>query len=61
RMDLAKLGRPADEPFVAHDLLSGAHFRWQGADQTIGLGPGRAHIFHIEPGQRSEQDFETFE
>lgn len=60
RLDLSSIGVAADAPFVAHDLLSGSHYQWHGADQVIGLEPGRSHILHIESAGRDEQDFETF-
>lgn len=60
RLDLALLGQSSECPFVVEDLLTGVRHRWQGADQTIGLGPGAAHIFHVEVADLGERGFETF-
>jgi starch synthase (maltosyl-transferring) len=60
RLDLEAIGQTHDAAFVAHDLLTGVRHRWHGADQTIGLEPGAAHVFHIEDTDKGEQGFETF-
>ncbi len=47
---LAELGLAPDEPFVAHDLLSGARFPWVGARNYVELDPATlpAHVLRIE-------------
>jgi len=61
-LDLAALGLPLDDPFQAHDLLSGARFLWKGERNYILLDPARApcHIFRIRRRVRTERDFDYF-
>ena len=48
-LDLEELGFEDDEPFVAHDELTGDTYTWQGAAQYVFLHPSRqpAHILHL--------------
>jgi starch synthase (maltosyl-transferring) len=49
-LDLDALGLPADEPFEAHDELTGQTFRWQGATPYVALDPSMpAHLLHLRP------------
>lgn len=50
QVPLEDLGIDEDTPFVAHDLLSGQKFAWQGRRSYIELAPstGPAHLFRIE-------------
>lgn len=59
---MEELGLGRDEPFLAHDLLSGERFAWRGPKNYIELNPARspAHILRIEPIARTERDFETY-
>ncbi len=61
-LDLSALGIPADLPFQAHDLLTGARFLWKGARNYVALDPGSApaHIFRIRRKVRTERDFDYF-
>ena len=61
-LDLAALGLPMDQPFQAHDLLSGARFLWKGPRNYVSLDPAHApaHIFRIRRKVRTERDFDYF-
>ena len=60
RLNLGALGLEHDEAFIARDLLSGVSYEWSGADHTIGLGAGGAHVLHISTRSSGEQSFEHF-
>ncbi|MGO8719827.1 MAG: alpha-1,4-glucan--maltose-1-phosphate maltosyltransferase [Acidobacteriaceae bacterium] len=47
-LNLAELGVQPDQTFGVHDLLTSQRYQWTGARNYIQLGPGRAHIFHVE-------------
>ncbi len=49
QLDLAVLGIGYDEPFAAHDALSGACYRWQGPRPWVRLDPADqpAHLLHV--------------
>lgn len=61
-VDLESFGLDRDSPFEVHDLLTGAHFLWQGARNFVRLDPERvpAHIFKLRRRVRTEQDFDYF-
>jgi starch synthase (maltosyl-transferring) len=59
RLDLRKLGVVADGEFVVRDLLTGVGYHWRGAEQIVGLGPGRSHVFHVESGLSERVEAET--
>ena len=47
---LAELGLDADEPYVVHDLLTGARYTWRGSRNYVGsirLAPG--HVCRRRP------------
>ena len=48
--DLDHLGLDREKPYQMHDLLTGAHFLWQGARNFVRLDPARvpAHILRVE-------------
>ncbi|HVF75527.1 MAG TPA: maltotransferase domain-containing protein [Acidimicrobiales bacterium] len=48
-LDLELLGLPWDEPYEAHDELSGATYTWQGPHPYVRLDPanGPAHVFSL--------------
>jgi starch synthase (maltosyl-transferring) len=50
-LDLGALGLPWDEPFEAHDELTGQTFVWQGATPYVRLDPAEtpAHLLHLRP------------
>jgi starch synthase (maltosyl-transferring) len=61
-LDLAALGLEPDQPFQAADLLTHAHYLWQGPDNYIQVDPHAmpAHIFVIRRRLRRERDFDYF-
>lgn len=61
-LDLASLGLDADQPFQVEDLLTHAHYLWQGQRNYIEVNPhsAPAHIFRIRRRVRTEQDFDYF-
>jgi starch synthase (maltosyl-transferring) len=63
-LPLDALGLPLHHPFHVQDLLSGAHYTWQGADNYVKLVPNEtpAHIFRLyhKPRQTGE-DFITYD
>lgn len=50
-LDLEHFAVAPDEPFVAHDLLTGVRYRWQGRRNFVMLDPTTlpAHVLRIEP------------
>lgn len=46
-LDLAALGLVEDRPIDAHDLLTDAHYTWNGSRVFIQLEAGRSHIFNL--------------
>ncbi|HEX8323548.1 MAG TPA: alpha-1,4-glucan--maltose-1-phosphate maltosyltransferase [Tepidisphaeraceae bacterium] len=61
-LNLTAMGLTPDRPFQAHDLLTGARYRWQGHHSVVKLDPGSlpAHVFAIRRHARTEFDFEYF-
>ena len=61
-LPLAQLGIAEDKPFQAHDLLSGAHFLWQGKRNFVSLDPQASpmHVLRLRSRLRSEHDFDYF-
>jgi starch synthase (maltosyl-transferring) len=61
-LDLDELGVGHDEPFEAHDLVTGQRFRWQGSANYVELNPAviPAHVLHIRAHPRDERDFATY-
>lgn len=61
-LDLAALGINTDQPYQAHDLLSGQRFIWRGGRAFVQLNPftSPAHIFALRRRVRSEQDFDYY-
>lgn len=61
-LDLAPLGVSMQQPYQAHDLLSGARYLWHGARNYVALDPAHspAHIFRIRRRVRTERDFDYF-
>lgn len=49
-LDLGVLGLDPRRPYVMHDLLTGATYRWQGSDNFVMLDPSglAAHLFSVE-------------
>ncbi len=61
-LDLDVLDLSHDRSFQVHDLLSQAHFTWQGARNYVELDPHQipAHIFEVRRFARSENQFEYY-
>jgi starch synthase (maltosyl-transferring) len=59
-LDLLKIDE--NGPYQAHDLLTGARYRWQGRVNYIELNPASipAHIICLRRHVRTENDFEYF-
>jgi starch synthase (maltosyl-transferring) len=60
-LDLEALGLDDDEPFEAHDLLSGERYPWRGARNFVELDPWRApaHLLRLRSLRPPEQQTET--
>jgi starch synthase (maltosyl-transferring) len=63
QLDLVALGVDPHQPFQVHDLLTGAHYLWNGPRNYVELNPHRmpAHVFRIRHHLHTERDFDTFE
>jgi starch synthase (maltosyl-transferring) len=61
-LSLESLGLNPDQPFQVHDLLTDAHFLWQGPRNFVQLDPQSVpvHIFRIRHRTRKEHDFDYF-
>jgi starch synthase (maltosyl-transferring) len=61
-LDLDSLGLDAERPFQMHDLLTNAHYLWQGPRNYIEIDPhsAPAHIFRIRRRIQTERDFDYF-
>ena len=61
-LDLASLGVDAERPFQVHDLLTDAHYLWQGPRNYIEVNPqsAPAHIFRIRRRVHTERDFDYY-
>jgi starch synthase (maltosyl-transferring) len=48
-LDLAALGMPADDPYLAHDELTGQTFTWQGHTPYVKLDPAETpgHVLSL--------------
>ena len=62
QLDLTALGVDPHQPFQVHDLLTGAHYLWNGPRNYVELNPHRmpAHVFRIRHHLHTERDFDTF-
>jgi starch synthase (maltosyl-transferring) len=63
QLDLEALGVDPLQPFQVHDLLTGAHYIWNGPRNYVELNPHRmpAHLFRIRSSLHTEHDFATFD
>ena len=61
-IDLAAFGLDPHAQFQVHDLLTDAHYLWQGARNFVSLDPQRvpAHVLRLRRHLRREQDFDYF-
>ena len=62
-LNLEALGVDSHQPFQVHDLLTGAHYIWNGPRNYVELNPHRmpAHVFRIRSSLHTERDFATFD
>jgi starch synthase (maltosyl-transferring) len=62
QLDLDGLGIETARPFQAHDLLTDAHYLWQGPRNYVLIDPHAvpAQIFRLRRRIRTEQDFDYF-
>ena len=61
-LDLAAFGLDAHQAYQMHDLISDAHFLWQGARNYVSLDPQRcpAHVMRLRTRLLRENDFDYF-
>lgn len=61
-LPLEQIGLLPQEPFQMHDLLTDAHYLWQGTRNYVQLDPQSvpAQIFRLRHRLRREQDFDYF-
>jgi starch synthase (maltosyl-transferring) len=61
-LDPVAFGLDPAAPYGMHDLLTDAHYLWQGARNFVALDPARvpAHVFRLRRRVRSEHDFDYF-
>jgi starch synthase (maltosyl-transferring) len=61
-LPLDRFGLAPGIPYQMHDLLSGAHYLWNGTRNYVELNPhgDPAHIFRMRRRVRREQDFDYF-
>ena len=61
-LDLAALGLEAKQAYQMHDVLTGAHYLWQGPRNYVSLDPQRcpAHVMQLRSRLRRENDFDYF-
>ncbi len=62
QLDLGMLGLDSARPFQAHELLTDAHYLWQGPRNYVLIDPDSvpAQIFRLRRRVRTEQDFDYF-
>ncbi|MEO8281326.1 MAG: alpha-1,4-glucan--maltose-1-phosphate maltosyltransferase [Ideonella sp.] len=62
-LDLPALGIDTEQPFQMHDLISDAHFLWNGPRNFVQLDPQRcpAHVMHLRARTARENDFDNFD
>jgi starch synthase (maltosyl-transferring) len=62
RVPLGELGLRPDEPYQVHDLLTEAHYLWNGEWNFVRLDPNAAiaHILRLRKRVRTEKDFDYF-
>ena len=62
QLDLESLGVDPARPLQAHDLLTDAHYLWQGQRNYVRIDPQSvpAQIFHLRHRVRTERDFDYF-
>ncbi len=61
-LPLEELDIDPEQPYQVHDLLTGAHYTWNGRWNYVELNPHAipAHILQVRRRMRREQDFEYF-
>ncbi|HET8579585.1 MAG TPA: alpha-1,4-glucan--maltose-1-phosphate maltosyltransferase, partial [Nitrospiraceae bacterium] len=61
-LDLETLGLDPERPFQVQDLLTNAHYMWQGPRNYVEVNPhsAPAHILLVRSRLRTEQDFDYY-
>ncbi|MEO5735072.1 MAG: alpha-1,4-glucan--maltose-1-phosphate maltosyltransferase [Rubrivivax sp.] len=61
-IDLARFGLVEQQPYQMHDLISGAHFLWQGSRNFVQLDPHRSpvHVMKLRSHLRRENEFDYY-
>jgi starch synthase (maltosyl-transferring) len=61
-IDPAAFGLEPQQAYQMHDLISDAHYLWQGGRNYVSLDPQRspAHVMQLRPRLRRENDFDYF-
>ncbi len=61
-LDLHALGIESEQPYQMHDLITDAHFLWNGSRNFVQLDPQRcpAHVMHLRARVTRENDFDYF-
>jgi len=61
-LDLAKLGLEPQQAYQMHDLISDAHFMWNGPRNFVILDPHQcpAHVMRLRTQRHRENDFDYF-
>ncbi|OGA38353.1 MAG: alpha-1,4-glucan--maltose-1-phosphate maltosyltransferase [Betaproteobacteria bacterium RIFCSPLOWO2_12_FULL_62_13] len=61
-LDLAALRIDPHSQYQMHDLLTGAHYLWEGSRNFVRLDPAHvpAHVFRVRRRVHREQDFDYF-
>jgi starch synthase (maltosyl-transferring) len=59
---VTEFGMQPHDSYQVHDLISGAHFLWNGEHNFVELDPGvmPVHIFRVRRKVRTERDFDYF-
>ena len=62
KVPLFELGITSEESFLAHDLLGGGKYIWQGENNYVELNPNilPAHIIRVKKQLKKEQHFDYF-
>jgi starch synthase (maltosyl-transferring) len=61
-LPLDELGVPSDRPYEVCDMLDDTTYLWQGPRNYVALEPARlnAHVLHLMPRARTEEQFEYY-
>ena len=61
-LPLEELGVDPERPYEVHELITDTTYLWQGVRNYVELDPARlnAHVLHISPRMRTEEEFEYY-